>query len=135
MTDDGEFVNRCEFTDAVYEVRNSKNESELIVWYVHGWKHNAKASDSDLKYFKELIGELTKREAEPEAISRRRVVGIYVAWDAAIGPSMLVLRDLTFWNRKRAADRISQSAVLIKIMAAAKHAREQFAPESAAPTA
>jgi hypothetical protein len=35
LTDDGEFVNRCQLTDAIYEIRNCP-EPELIVWYIHG---------------------------------------------------------------------------------------------------
>jgi hypothetical protein len=54
----------------------------------------------------------------------RRVVGIYVGWDGAVGPAFLGLNP-TFWNRKLAADRISQSSVLTKIFAATKYARRQ----------
>jgi hypothetical protein len=62
-----------------------------------------------------------------EGDRRRRVVGIYIGWDGAVGPAFL--RNLSFWDRKRAADRISQSSVLTKIFAATKYARKQEAGE------
>jgi hypothetical protein len=123
LTDDGEFVHRCELTDAIYEIRNCKRP-ELIVWYIHGWKHNADENDTDLKNFKSLIKELAEKQSGKDD---RRVVGIYVGWDGVVGPAWLW--NLSFWNRKRAADRISQSAVLTKIFAATKYARKQESEE------
>jgi hypothetical protein len=122
LTDDGEFADRCELTDAIYEIRNYK-APELVVWYIHGWKHNAEPDDSDFKQFKQLISQLDEQQRTLGARDRRHVVGVYVGWDGAVGP--VPLRNLTFWNRKRAADRISQSSVLTKIIAAAKYARKQ----------
>lgn len=120
LTDDGELVDRCELTDAIYEIRNCQ-QPELIVWYIHGWKHNAEPGDTDRKRFEEVIKQLAKQQ--PSERVPRRVVGIYVGWEGAVGP--VGLRNLSFWNRKRAADRISQSAVLTKIFAATKNARRQ----------
>jgi hypothetical protein len=126
LTDDGEFADRCELTDAIYEIRNYK-APELIVWYIHGWKHNAGRDDSDFRYFKQLIQDLDEQQRQLREGDRRHVVGIYVGWDGAVGP--VPLRNLTFWNRKRAADRISRSSVLTKIIAATKYARKQVGEE------
>jgi hypothetical protein len=125
LTDDGEFANHCELTDTTYAIRNHKGP-ELIVWYVHGWKHNADKDDSDVRHFKQLITELDKQQSKLGEGNRRKVVGVYVGWDGAVGPCPL--RHLTFWNRKRAADRISQSSILTKIIAATKWARKQGLP-------
>ena len=57
LTDDGEFADRCELTDVLYEIRNPK-KSELVVWYIHGWKHNAADRDSDLRAFRSLVNAL-----------------------------------------------------------------------------
>lgn len=122
LTDDGEFANRCDLTDVLYEIRNYKGP-ELIVWYIHGWKHNANPDDSDFKQFTALVKELDEQQHHLNEDDRRHVVGIFIGWDGAVGPALL--RNLTFWNRKRAADRISQSAVVTKIIAAAKYARRQ----------
>jgi hypothetical protein len=127
LTDDGEFADRCDLADVLYEIRNP-DQPELVVWYVHGWKHSGKEHDSDLQKFESLIAALSAKQAEagPE---RRHVVGVYIAWDGAVGPAFL--QNLTFWNRKRAADRISQSAVLTKIIAMTRYARRQAEDERA----
>src|SRR5688572_23907697 len=93
LTDDGEFVDRCELTDAIYEIRNCPRP-ELIVWYIHGWKHNADKDDRDRKNFESLIRQLAAEQSGDAG--SRRVVGIYVGWDGAVGPRFLQL--LTFWN-------------------------------------
>jgi len=125
LTDDGEFADRCELTDVLYEIRNP-NKSELVVWYIHGWKHNARDRDSDLQAFRLLVDVLASQQRELGENSRH-VVGVYVGWDGAVGPRLL--RSLTFWNRKRAADRISQSAVLTRIFASMKFARMEAGNE------
>jgi hypothetical protein len=125
LTDDGEFADRCELTDVLFEIRNPE-KSELVVWYVHGWKHNAREDDSDFKAFRMLIEALDSQQRELGA-NGRHVVGVYIGWDGAVGASFL--QNLTFWNRKRAADRISQSAVLTRIFASAKYARRQAKAE------
>ncbi len=121
LTDDGEFANRCELTDVLYEIRNPK-KSELLVWYIHGWKHNAAESDCDLLEFRSLIEDLNEQQRQLGE-DGLHVVGVYIGWDGAVGPPFL--QDMTFWRRKRAADRISQSAVLVKIFSSTRYAREQ----------
>lgn len=125
LTDDGEFADRCELTDVLYEIRNPK-KSELVVWYIHGWKHNAHDHDSDLQAFRMVI-EALDREQRELGENGRHVLGVYIGWDGAVGPSSL--RNLTFWNRKRAADRISQSAVLTRIFASTRYARMEAREE------
>ena len=121
LTDDGEFADRCQLTDVLYEIRNPE-KSVLVVWYIHGWKHSADKDDSDFRHFGSLIRELVGQQGQL-GDAGRHVVGVYVGWDGAVGPA--ALRNLTFWNRKRAADRISQSGVLTKIIASTKYARKR----------
>jgi hypothetical protein len=123
LTDDGELVNRTELMDVTYAVRNFRQGPVIALWYIHGWKHNAGRDDSDLKAFWELVGHLAKVQEVLPAERRRHVVGIFIGWDAAAGPQLL--RNLTFWNRKRAADRISQSSVVTKLFARVRSARRQ----------
>jgi hypothetical protein len=109
---------------ALWAIRNPR-AAELTVWYVHGWNHTAAKGDSDLVQFKKLVRRLSKRQSLLPGHQRRHVVGIYVGWAGAVLPRRWNL--LTFWNRKRAADSISQSAVVTKIFAAARCARGQNA--------
>jgi len=126
VTDDGELCRRSELADATYAIRHHKEgrpEPVLAVWYIHGWRHSPRDGDSDLGKFKGLVERLRDSQNAPHVKRRRHVVGIYVGWNAALGPRGLDL--LTFWNRKRAADRISQSAIVTKALCATRHARKK----------
>jgi len=124
LTNAGEFVRRCDYTDVLYELvwdrlpaevsppkkPGAKSLPRFTVMYVHGWKHNAEEDDSDLGNFRTLIRKLA--DANPG----RQVLGIYVAWNARWG--LGVLDNLSFWSKKHIADRIAQSAAVTKLVGA-----------------
>jgi hypothetical protein len=128
LTNSGEFVDRCELTNALYELnwdRAIPEESfganrrdgaqelpKLAVLYIHGWKHDASEGDSDLKNFERLIRKLRKKHE-----TRKHVVGIYVGWNATADVPG-ALDNLSFWVKKSNADRIAQSAIVTKIVSA-----------------
>ena len=51
LTDQGELVDRCQWSDLLIEVRSNRELPKRVVLYTHGWKHNADRADSDLKEF------------------------------------------------------------------------------------
>jgi hypothetical protein len=126
LTNSGEFADRCELTNALYELnwdRDRPSESfgaaacpdaqslpKLAVLYIHGWKHDASPDDDDLKNFTALIHDLRKRHA-----NNKHVVGIFVGWNASAGLPGL-LENVSFWVKKTDADRIAQSSVVTKIV-------------------
>jgi hypothetical protein len=79
LTNAGEFVDRCELTNALYELNwdrqapeskykvdfdeNAPRLPKLALLYIHGWKHNADENDDDRKYFRKLIEELRNRHS------------------------------------------------------------------------
>jgi hypothetical protein len=112
-TDDGLYTDRCDLTDALIELQQPK--PQMVVLYVHGWKHNGEKDDADLIEFTRLINTLASDDAARG--NDRRVVGIYVAWNAK-RTNAPVLKEFTFWGRKRAADRLSQSAAITRLLGA-----------------
>jgi pimeloyl-ACP methyl ester carboxylesterase len=80
----------------------------ILLVFVHGWKHNARARDPNLL----AIDTVLKQTAEAEAAvgSNRPVIGIFVGWR---GLSFYAgwLTNLTFWNRKAAALRVALGSV------------------------
>lgn len=100
FSDTGEYVRRCERTDAFYELQ-AITAPKLVVLYAHGWGHNATSKDHD-RFFK-LIEDLER--AERSSSNPRHVVGIYLAWNGASGYPLIDY--LTFWSRKSVADQIS----------------------------
>src|SRR5262245_21648638 len=124
LSNDGFFVNRCELTDALYELDWEKRDPDdlphrkpgavplprLTVLYVHGWKHGASREDDDRNAFTQLIQDLHTNYK-----NKKQVLGIYVSWNAS--NELGVLDNLSFWSKKTVADRISQSGVVTKIVA------------------
>ncbi len=81
-----------------------------IVVYVHGWKHNAGADDSNVENFRALLRQVSTIE-DNGAGSRREVVGVYVGWR---GDSLRLpdpIKSATFWDRKNTAAEVAQGTV------------------------
>ncbi|MFH1345432.1 MAG: hypothetical protein ABIL01_30155 [Pseudomonadota bacterium] len=128
LTNSGEFADRCELTNALYELNwdrptpkgsfgadtcpNAQPLPRLTVLYIHGWKHGADRSDTDLKNFTAFIGDLRKRHE-----NKKQVIGIYVGWNAS-ADLYGIFENASFWVKKKNADRIAQSAVVTKIVSA-----------------
>lgn len=120
FTDDGRMVDRCEWTEVLEQLKVKK--SQIILIYVHGWKHNADDDDQDRRNFESLLREL----AEEEKIRRsdpRQVVGIYIGWNGK-AMTLPIIENLSFWSRKHAADQLTQSSVLTKFIGAMTHVRK-----------
>ncbi len=85
--------------------RHSTRGLSLVV-YIHGWHHNAEATDGNVRALRALLRDIALIEGE----NGHRVVGIYVGWR---GESVRVpgLSALTFWTRKDTAERIAQGSV------------------------
>ncbi|WP_152974834.1 hypothetical protein [Pseudomonas sp. RIT-PI-q] len=135
FTDEGELVDRCQWSDVIYEVRGTPRESKLqrktaserdlpkertaklVVMYVHGWKHNADIHDEDLSDFKDLIDQLNKLEAP--RVKPRDVVGIYIAWPGKT-LNIPMMDNLSFWGRKGGADRVTAAGNISKLVSSIK---------------
>lgn len=94
---------------------NLKNGLSLVV-YIHGWHHNAGATDPDVTEFRRLLRDVAiaergrKSKEEKTAKSGPRVVGIYLGWRGE-SITMPLVRQLTFWERKNTAERVAQGSV------------------------
>jgi pimeloyl-ACP methyl ester carboxylesterase len=138
LTNAGEFVRRCELTDVLYELNwdhpvhpkefrpkvrlDAKVLPKFVVLYIHGWKHDASADDTDYQHFTDRIQKLQAANKDS-----RQVFGVYIGWNAApkLPPfSFPWIKNLTFWSKERIADRIAQSAVVTKIISAIGAMRE-----------
>ncbi|MEO8314201.1 MAG: hypothetical protein ABI645_05345 [Pseudomonadota bacterium] len=85
-----------------------KNPAERVsvVVFVHGWKHGASTDDGNVRSFRRLLSDLAEVEELSETKCRRRVVGVYVGWRGAAS-TLGFLENLSFWNRKEAAQRVA----------------------------
>jgi len=81
-----------------------KTNRPLVITYVHGWQNNAESGD--VEKFSSLLARLNRAEAIRKA--GFNVVGVYLAWRGKLTP-VPVLKELSFWNRKAAAERIASN--------------------------
>lgn len=96
----------------------------IILVFVHGWKHNARARDPNLLAIDTVLQQTA--EAEAAVGSNRPVIGIFVGWR---GLSFYAgwLTNLTFWNRKTAALRVALGSVR-ELFARLRRFRRQHDP-------
>ncbi|GJE53801.1 hypothetical protein [Methylobacterium thuringiense] len=130
MTDLGEFADRCEVTDALYELnweREVKSQSDFnvavkpntketarpkfVVLYIHGWHHGADPNAGDLLEFQKLITNLAS--VYPD----QQVTGLYVSWNA--NSDLPLWHYLDFWQKAAVADRIAASGNVTSFISAA----------------
>lgn len=86
-----------QITNAMSRLRElaSAHRGLSVVVFVHGWKHNASASDTNLSDFRKLLDSAALVEEATD--SGYRVVGLYVSW-RGLSNSVIGLRELSFWN-------------------------------------
>ena len=116
LTAQGALVDRCQWTAALYQLTNrnvADDRDKIIVMHIHGWKHNAHPEDTERARFQKVLEgiEQTQREAN----SNTQVVGIFIAWPG-LTMNVAGLSNLTFFSRTAVADRVSQSAIVGKLI-------------------
>lgn len=112
MDDDGRLEARAQVERASEWITARRQlEGVIVVVFVHGWHHGARWEDAHLTAFRRVLRALAIREMErPDS---RRVIGVYLAWHG--DPPGYWFRDtaalthLSFYNRYKTAERISQS--------------------------
>lgn len=94
------------------------DEDAILVIYVHGWKHDARSDDSDLRVFATILDQLAYyeiKQAEQQSPPQtpRRVLGVFAAWRGmSLYDNWLHwLENITFWTRQAAALRVSAGSV------------------------
>jgi hypothetical protein len=106
------FADKLKELHAAYERHKDYNGLSIVV-YVHGWHHNALASDQDVESFRRFLGDMAALETalSPHPQKKpRRVIGIYVGWRGE-SVEIPILNELTFWDRKNTAERVALGTV------------------------
>jgi hypothetical protein len=85
---------------------NDPERGVIAVVFVHGWKHNARADDENVKSFRELLRKASLlTESGP-----RRMIGVYVGW-RGLSIDWGVLTNLSYWERKAVAEQVAKGGV------------------------
>tara|TARA_R110001592_G_scaffold129246_7_gene341603 strand:+ start:2083 stop:3960 length:1878 start_codon:yes stop_codon:yes gene_type:complete len=110
-------------------------EDFLIITYAHGWRHDARPEDTNVKCFRHLVERfdvIERKLAEFERPRRRKrtVVGVYVGWRglSTEGPEGWELAS--FWERKSTAERVGHGGVT-ELLVTLNELRGRWNPERA----
>lgn len=103
FTERGNLYNRSSTRHVMNLVGNQadRDEGVALFVYVHGWKHNASAKDSNVIGFKQFLS----NAAENELVGKRKVIGIYIGWRGKT-TSLPFIRETSYWGRKSVAEEI-----------------------------
>ena len=90
-----------------------------VVFFAHGWKHDAAVCDENVACFRTFLGQIASdlaaaARASPGSVRPSRVVGVYAGWRGR-SISVPVLAEVSFWARKHAAERIG-SGELVEVL-------------------
>ena len=98
--------------EEIHQRERRKKQGLSIFVFTHGWKHNAKPHDGDVRSFRAVLRDLATMEdfLATKGTRPMRVVGIYVGWRGA-SLDVPLLRELTFWERKNTAHAVAQGSV------------------------
>ncbi len=59
------------------QTRSDDHNGVVVVTFIHGWKHNAKETDSNLRDFKKALESIASNSS---SLYGRRLVGLYIGW-------------------------------------------------------
>ena len=106
--------------------RNSESENGVLLWlYVHGWMNDANPDreENDLARFRRGVLERFQQADVEAGVNPDHVVAVYVGWRGA-SSRVPVLGFASFWERRRAAERVASFSVLEAIVRLAVATRE-----------
>ncbi len=84
---------------------NDGSQPQYVAIYTHGWHHNARDTDINVRRFKQSLRDIKQRNPH------YRVVGVYLGWRGET-LSLPWLRALTFWDRKAVSEQLGHNQLL-----------------------
>ncbi|MBB3261329.1 hypothetical protein [Paraburkholderia sp. WP4_3_2] len=138
---DGSYVPRDTIGDIKSTLRDVCDPT-LVVVFIHGWKHSAAFDDENVRSFRqelESLAQLENKRAEVENRIERKVIGIYIGWRGApflAQPPLASLENLTFFQRKSAAENVARGSVqeLLAFVTEFERGRNLFHTQCTRPT-
>lgn len=94
--------------DYAIDAITRRGDDQTILLFVHGWHHNAKPDDRDVKIFREMLTQYANLHKVGDK-SRGKITGIYIGWR---GDSWLAPSFLSFWDRKNVSIEVGRGALV-----------------------
>lgn len=88
-----------------------KDTDATIVVFVHGWKHDARGDDENLRDFCHVLDTVGAAPV-PDGVGDRAFLGIFVGWRGmSLHDCLRFSENATFWDRQEAGRRVSVGSV------------------------
>lgn len=103
-----------ELKDSVNQVtaaEDGRNQSPLVVVYVHGWQNNASDVSGDVVKFRGLMSRLADEYPVGLPGKAPQVVGIYLAWRGLTFTVEPFKHIVSYWPRRQIAKKLGQIGV------------------------
>ena len=105
FTERGNIFDRKKMRKVLKHIEEAKkNRDVTVIVFVHGWKHNANAEDSNVVSFRRLLTQ------SAELFPTRKVLGVYIGW-RGLSMDMGPLSNVTYWERKAVAHQVGKGGV------------------------
>ncbi|GGO75474.1 hypothetical protein GCM10011348_00350 [Marinobacterium nitratireducens] len=112
--DQGSLWDRTQMSAALDTLAEDATRGELLlVVFVHGWKHSAAPGDPNIETFRQVLQRISANETYMAGLTGqplRKVAGVYLGWRGGSVP-LPWLENLTFWNRKKTAEKVGHGDV------------------------
>ena len=94
---------------------NQAEDGSVVVVFIHGWQNNASLEQEQqegksLYGFKQFLSQAEQRARARDPTATRPLVGVYLAWRGKSAHKPF--SGLTFWNRRRTANRIANGGAV-----------------------
>ncbi|HKC24359.1 MAG TPA: hypothetical protein VKF32_06435 [Thermoanaerobaculia bacterium] len=113
------------------EARRPETYGVGIIFFMHGWKHDADVCDTNVACFRTYLAQIAAdTEAAAHAagtgVKPPRIVGVYAGW-RGLSVTVPALRNLSFWSRKKVAERIGAGELIEVLTHLDQFARDENA--------
>ncbi len=108
----------------------------VIIVFVHGWKHDARSDDENLRNFTDVLQQVVgaeEEQARAQSGKPRPVLGIFIGWRGmSFYDRYGIVDNLTFWDRQDAGRRVSVGSVR-ELLGRLRHYRDKRKAAGGAP--
>jgi hypothetical protein len=112
--DQGQLWHRKQMWSVIDKLSTEAASKDLLITvFVHGWKHSAARDDGNIETFRKVLAGLSENElliSKNTGRPARQVAGIYLGWRGG-SITTPVVEELTFWDRKNTAQKVSRGGV------------------------
>ena len=100
FADDGQYQDDRQAT-SLFNWLKQVDQPLYVVLFVHGWNHNAKENDFNVRRFRESLDQLKQLHLDYQ------VVGVYLGWQG-VAMEAPGIRLLSYWNRKNVSEQLAE---------------------------